>query len=68
MGGFDGYVQMGINIGCGRKISVAEPLVELFHRDADGEPQRRTTMTKLVEANFDKIHFYMTKCDGGKCR
>ena len=36
-GQFGIVVQMGIYVGCGREVTVTEPLLDLFHRDAVGE-------------------------------
>ena len=41
---------MGIYIGRSREIAVAEPLLDLFHRDTVGEQQGRAAMPEIVEA------------------
>ena len=57
---------MGINIGCGREVAVTEPLLDLLHRDAVGEQQRRAAMPEIVETDMPQAVLIqqLWKCRG----
>ena len=57
---------MGIYIGRCREIAVAEPLLDLFHRDAVREQQRRAAMPEIVEAYMPQAVLIqqLRKCGG----
>ena len=57
---------MGIYIGCGRKVAVTEPILNLLHRDTVGEQQRRAAMPEIVETNMPQAVFIkqLRKCGG----
>ena len=57
---------MGIYIGCSREVAVTEPFLDLFHRDAVGEQQRRAAMPEIVETDMPQpiLVQQLWKCGG----
>ena len=48
---------MRIDIGCGGKVAVTEPFLDLLHGDAVGQQQTGTAMTEIVIPNMPQIVF-----------
>ncbi len=52
---FAAHVQMGINVGSGRKIAVTKPKLDLLETDPIGQKQAGAAVPKLVEAENEGI-------------
>jgi len=55
---------MRIDIGCGGKVAVTEPFLDLLHGDAVGQQQTGTAVTKIVIANFPQTVLLQKLCKG----
>lgn len=44
-------VQVGVDIGCGREITVPQPFLYLLQRNRVGQKQRRAGVAEIMEAH-----------------
>ena len=61
------HVEVRVNVSGGAEVRVPQPDLNLLHRDAVRQQERGCRMTKVVEADFDRVLLFATGFDQRIC-